>query len=95
MKEYKFKPKTLNDTSSDNKPQDKNNHSINPVEWITMVLPANPKHLTLGMLDQFGRDIQKETKKIDQGGWQLGDYNSLQNDDAYDTSSAFGIEGGF
>lgn len=93
LKEYKFKTQTLNDNTRDNKPVDKNNHSINPLEWIVMELPANPKYLTYGMLDQFGRDIEEETKKYNRGGWQLGDNQENQIQNQYDQASAFGIGG--
>ena len=94
--DYKFKPKTLDDKSSDNKPIDANNHAINALEWIGMELPANPKALFFPAYDEFGRPIDvanpEETKKR-QEIWQLSD-NSPVQDSYYDTSEAFGIEGG-
>ena len=50
-REYKFPPKSLDGNGNKNmhKPMDKNNHSINPMEWILMKLPSNPKLLINGM----------------------------------------------
>lgn len=94
--DYKFKPKTLDDRSSDNRPIDANNHAINALEWIGMELPANPRALFFPAYDEFGRPIDtstpEETKKR-QETWQLSD-NISQQDTFYDTSDAFGIEGG-
>lgn len=94
--DYKFKPKTLDDRSGDNRPIDANNHAINALEWIGMELPANPRALFFPAYDEFGRPIDtstpEETKKR-QETWQLSD-NISQQDTFYDTSDAFGIEGG-
>lgn len=94
--DYKFKPKTLNDKSSDNKPIDSNNHAINALEWITMELPANPKALFFPAYDEFGRPITTEDYEIihkPDRMWQLADDDSA-NDTSYDQSGLFGIEGG-
>jgi hypothetical protein len=57
LKGYKFKPKTLSNDRFDDKPEDKNNHAINPLEWIVMELPANPKNIITGIYDRRGRDL--------------------------------------
>lgn len=94
FKDYKFKPKSLNDKTSDNVPIDKDNHYINPIEWICMELPADPKKLFIAAYDQWGRPIDdEEVKKKDLGGWQLGDGDDVQ-DDPY-SEAAFGIGGMF
>lgn len=90
MKEYKFKEQNLNSPIKNNKPVDKDNHSINALEWITMELPANPKYLYLNSLDEFGRDIEEKIKKFNSGGWQLADDTQPQQQD-YDQAPAFGI----
>jgi hypothetical protein len=56
LKDYKFPPRTLEGKSSD-KPIDKNNHAINPLEWICMELPSEPRQLTFGVYNKFGEDI--------------------------------------
>ena len=43
-----------------NKPEDKNNHGINALEWITMELPSNPKNLIYGIYNKKGNDITKQ-----------------------------------
>jgi hypothetical protein len=59
LKEYKFKAKSSESSGWDDKPEDKNNHAINPLEWIVMELPADPKHLIYGVYNKQGEDISK------------------------------------
>ena len=96
IKDYKFKPKSLDDKDSKNKPIDANNHAINALEWITMELPANPNRLSLSGYDEFGRPISEEEEKAQlkmQSPWQLAD-NDYEDITLYDQTEAFGIEGG-
>lgn len=96
IKDYKFKPKSLDDKDSKNKPIDANNHAINALEWITMELPANPNRLSLSGYDEFGRPISEEEEKAQlkiQRTWQLADDDD-ENIMLYDQTEAFGIEGG-
>jgi len=57
LKNYKFKTKTLSNDSFDDKPVDKDNHAINPLEWITMELPSDPRKLISGVYDKQGRNL--------------------------------------
>jgi hypothetical protein len=57
LREYKFKPRTLDGDKGADKPVDKANHGINPLEWICMELPDSPKNLLYGIYDKFGRNI--------------------------------------
>jgi phage terminase large subunit len=97
LKEYKFKPRTLDDNTRDNKPIDKNNHAINALEWIGMELPANPNRLTMTGYDEYGRPISEEEEKTINK--QKTDWHFTSNEDNYsnfyDAEPAFGIEGGF
>ena len=96
IKDYKFKPKSLDDKDSKNKPIDANNHAINALEWITMELPANPNRLSLSGYDEFGRPISEEEEKAQlkiQRPWQLAD-DDYEDITLYDQTEAFGIEGG-
>jgi hypothetical protein len=96
LKEYKFKPKTLDDKSSDNRPIDKNNHSINALEWIGMELPANPNTLYLTGYDEYGRPMSEESEKMRlkaSQSWQLSDTMDSDRTEL-DPSLAFGIRGG-
>lgn len=89
LKDYKFKPRSLDDkTNAKDEPIDKNDHSICALEWIVMELPADPKRLYLDAYDAKGKSIEEKIKKQNFGGWQLGDPEVEELD------SAFGIEGG-
>lgn len=97
LKDYKFKPKSLDEKNSDNKPIDANNHAINALEWIAMELPANPNMLSLTGYDEYGRPISEEEEKRRKQAdynWQLSD-NNPRDELTYDQSTAFGMEGGF
>jgi PBSX family phage terminase large subunit len=96
LKDYKFKTKTLDDKESKNRPIDANNHAINALEWIGMELPANPNRLSLTGYDEYGRPISMEEEKLNKKmnqSWQLDDIEPYDYPQ-YDTSSAFGMEGG-
>lgn len=62
LKGYKFKERSLTDTRYDDKPVDKNNHAINPLEWIVMELPKDPANLTHGIYDKHGYNLVDPTK---------------------------------
>ena len=62
LREYKFKERSLTDTSYDDKPVDKNNHAINPLEWIVMELPKDPANLTRGVYDRHGYNLTDPTQ---------------------------------
>lgn len=62
LKGYKFKERSITDTSYDDKPVDKNNHAINPLEWIVMELPKDPANLTHGVYDKHGYNLEDPTK---------------------------------
>lgn len=82
LREYKFKNRTLDSTSWDDKPEDKNNHAINPLEWIVMELPADPRNLVYGIYNKKGErwdeDSEQENKIKEY--WQ----HALSDDDEYD-----------
>ena len=64
LEEYRFPPKRLGIvTKAQDKPQDKNNHAINPLEWICMALPKDPKQLYYGAYDGQGNDLTNYRKK--------------------------------
>ena len=94
LKDYKFKPKTLNDTSNKNQPIDANNHAINALEWIGMELPANPNALCLTAYDEYGRAYDEIEKNKNEDPWQLSDDQDLY-DQEYDQTPLFGSEGGY
>lgn len=91
IRDYKFKPKTLDDKDSKNTPIDARNHAINALEWIAMELPANPNRLSLTGYDEYGRPIDQEKPKET---WQLSDEDPFEREE-YDQSTLFGLEGGY
>jgi phage terminase large subunit len=66
LRNYKYKAKTLDSEGWDNKPEDKNNHAINPLEWICMALPADPNKLLYGIYDKDGWDVTKQKPDFDE-----------------------------
>lgn len=62
LRDYKFKQKPKGDSGWDDKPEDKNNHCINPLEWITMELPADPKNLVHGIYNKHGVNLLEPPK---------------------------------
>lgn len=68
LNDYKFPSKKLGtSTKAADKPVDKNNHGINPLEWICMALPADPKKLYYGVYDQNGNDLTQVQEARDSG----------------------------
>lgn len=57
---YKFKADESVMSGFTGKPEDKDNHGINGVEWICMELPADPSKLLYGVYNRLGKDISKE-----------------------------------
>lgn len=64
LKEYKFKERSLTDSSYDDKPVDKNNHAINPLEWMVMELPKDPANLSHGIYDRHGYNLTDPTRNM-------------------------------
>lgn len=94
LKDYKFKPKTLDDKDAKNVPIDARNHAINALEWIGMELPANPNKLSLTGYDEYGRPIDQEEGEQQKEAWQLSDDDESDAEE-YDQSTLFGLEGGY
>ena len=57
LRDYKFPAKKLGDTRGADKPVDKNNHGINPMEWIILELPRDPTKLLYGAYNREGNNI--------------------------------------
>lgn len=87
LREYKFKADESQHSGFAGKPEDKNNHGINALEWITMECPADPSNLVYGIYDRLGRDLTKERAEQDPGYWALrDDDDDIQNlETAFDT----------
>ena len=77
LREYKFKPKTIDSTTDSNKPVDKDDHCISALEWIVMELPADPNRLVYGIYNKEGRNIldleRARTPDESYGMWALSD----------------------
>ena len=75
LRDYKFPPKKLGgNTKMQDKPEDKNNHGINPLEWVCMALPSDPSKLCYGSYDMRGRSLDKlELEQESWIPWQLKD----------------------
>lgn len=73
LREYKYKADESLSSGFTGKPEDKNNHGINALEWIVMELPADPKNLVYGIYDKMGRDLTQEKKEADPSYWALSD----------------------
>lgn len=69
--DYKFEERTLNNNKRDVKPKDKNNHAINPAEWMAMELPSDPKLLTYGVFNRKGDQMGVQTAGEDTTPWQF------------------------
>jgi hypothetical protein len=71
LRDYKFPPKKIGDSYSkaQDKPVDKNNHAINPLEWICMALPADPAKLVYGSYDRYGRELSNLDMYTEDGKW--------------------------
>jgi len=70
LSEYKWEVKK--DKSYKQKPVDKNNHSIDPLEWILMKLPEDPSKLMLGAYSNF-TDLNNVKPKEDKKNWMFTD----------------------
>jgi len=57
LRDYKFKAQSLDRNVNAGKPEDKNNHGINPLEWIVMELPSDPRNILHGVFNKLGEDV--------------------------------------
>lgn len=57
LKDYKFRTDETMQSGFTGKPEDKNNHGINALEWIVMKLPADPGRLLYGIYNKDGQDV--------------------------------------
>ena len=63
LKDYKFPSDDSAESGRKDKPEDKNNHLINPLEWIAMELPTNPGEALFGIYSNKGYNIIEQAKK--------------------------------
>lgn len=65
LKDYKFPSDDSSESGRKDKPQDKNNHLINPLEWIAMEVPTNPAEAIFGAFNNRGMSIIEQKKQDD------------------------------
>ena len=65
LSDYKFNTAADRDSGRSDKPEDKNNHLINPLEWIVMELPNNPADIVFGTYDFSGRNVLEQRAKAE------------------------------
>lgn len=83
IKNYKYPERKIGEPYKD-KPVDKDNHSINCLEWILMELPADPKRLTYGIFNNRGENITEPKKEITPWGFErVVPYEDDFNDRAF------------
>lgn len=88
LSEYKFKKDETTESGFTGKPEDKNNHSINALEWITMELPADPSNLMYGVYNKYGQDISNINRMEDNeqvSFWALANEEDYQMEIMEDT----------
>lgn len=66
LKDYKFPSDDSSESGRKDKPEDKNNHLINPLEWMAMELPTNPGEAIFGIYSNKGYNIIEQTRKAEQ-----------------------------
>jgi len=85
LSDYKYPPHKLGEVRRADKPIDKDNHSINPLEWLVMELPANPSNILYGVYNTLGRRIDNEPCDTYKAPWQLSDGEDADSgEDNYD-----------
>lgn len=72
LKEYKFPSDDSSESGRKDKPEDKNNHLINPLEWMAMELPTNPADAIYGIYSNKGFNILEQIKKAKEAEKEYG-----------------------
>jgi phage terminase large subunit len=72
LKNYKFPEKSLTASRhNQDKPIDKDNHCINPLEWIVMELPSRPGKIATGRIyDSQGKSVEDEVMSKHLAPWE-------------------------
>ncbi len=90
IRKYKFRTDSSDMAGWSNKPEDKDNHGINALEWITMELPADPGKLLYGIYNKMGKDLS-----VDEDPEKQYHIHALSDDDedygSEDRTTPFGI----
>lgn len=96
LKDYKFPSDESSESGRSDKPQDKNNHLINPLEWIAMELPANPADAIYGAYSNRGynMELQRRLAETQYGNTALSNYDERKYDSEYYDVDYGGMLGG-
>ena len=83
IKDYRFPARTSTTKRGSyyDKPLDGHDHGISALEWICMVLPADPSKLMYGSYDEYGRELSKLKRNTTYGIPQLQDTETQNNND--------------
>ncbi len=76
LSNYRWPERKIGDSNSRmNKPVDKDNHSINGLEWIVMELPSDPRKLLFEVYGKGGQKLRTiaEEENAMELPWQLAD----------------------
>lgn len=71
LKKYKFPERSLDKNVNANKPIDKDNHGINPLEWICTGLPRDLKNIY--RTGYYNGDPMARQRQVEKTIWQLQD----------------------
>lgn len=92
LRDYKWKEDKNAPNQLSSKPEDKNNHAINPLEWICMALPADPSKIVMGVYNRQGQNLALAEKQAKQDAyWALRDDD--QNQQLSDINNIYGSNG--
>jgi len=84
LRDYKFVSNENTTSGRGDKPEDKNNHGINALEWIVMELPADPSNLIRGVYDKMGKSLTDEQEtdiELSYAMYALSDPSDYQDKD--------------
>lgn len=92
LRDYKYKEDKNSANQLSGKPEDRNNHAINPLEWICMALPADPSKIVLGVYNREGRNLAlREEAERKSAYWALRDDTPYSS--TIDTNNIYGQNG--
>lgn len=93
LRDYKYKEDKNSANQLSGKPEDKNNHAINPLEWICMSLPADPSKIVNGVYNRSGQNLTLlEERQKRNANWVFSEPITTRAFD-YDENNVFGSNG--
>lgn len=88
LREYKFKTEGSDEQVFSNKPEDKNDHAIVCLEWITMELPADPRNMLYGIYNKAAEDLtltEQDRKEKEYAQWMFEDDDEDEDYDPFNS----------